>query len=778
MLGRLSLVSQMAGYSECVCGMSAAATQRPKLCPAVKVRDWGGAEIISRIYYSLARCAFRLSKPLLARLSVSASSSLAYLASLLDQRRYGEFDALVRHGARKLIGGSTSLRSSGRRIRRPILIDARTERLTVSGALEPKLTFSFPSDQTPLLVSIVIPCYNYGRYVEEAIASVLAQTLTSREIFVIDDGSTDPATLAVLDRLGAQGQVQVIRQDNQGLPAARNTGIAAARGEYVCCLDADDSLAPTYLELAIALMECDRSVGFAYSWVEFFGDVNQVWEARDFDPEVALIGNFTSVAAVFRRDDWETIGGYSPVMQGGFEDWEFWLRLASLGRRGCVINHPLFRHRRHGRTMTHEAFAMKAELQTRMHGLNQCFFENRQLRNYLRRLISPQMDFGEALTKLASPSVYAAPGRRSLLVVVAWLKRGGAEQLLLEILRGLHGSWHITVVTTRADLHPMSADFAAVTQEIYHLEGTLRPEHWPSFIDYLIRSRRPQTILISGSLWFLDHLRRVRAVLPNVRVVQLLHNHVPDGPFRAGLRNAELVNAFVCVSSKIPPVLSRHAVPATKIVHIANGIDAEGKFAAARCNRQAARDTLDIAPEQLALLWVGRLTAEKRPFDFVNIVAKLSVTIDIKAMMVGEGELAGSLTERIRGVGLGERLMLVGHVPYEAMADYYAAADVLVQTSALEGLPLVMLEALAMGCFVASTDVGDVAEVIRIGFNGFLVAADQPQAIADGLLALALEIRAIGGRQKISDAFRGSEYTLAKMLERYAQVLDRSSPHN
>jgi hypothetical protein len=125
-------------------------------------------------------------------------------------------------------------------------IDARTERLTDSLSVVPKQTLAYPS-QCAVLVSVIVPCFNYGRYLPAAVASALTQTLGSVEVIVVDDGSTDPQTHAVLDALEREGRCQVVRQQNAGLSCARNKGIALAHGEYICCLDADDELQRHYV---------------------------------------------------------------------------------------------------------------------------------------------------------------------------------------------------------------------------------------------------------------------------------------------------------------------------------------------------------------------------------------------------------------------------------------------------------------------------------------------------------------------------------------------------
>lgn len=112
-------------------------------------------------------------------------------------------------------------------------------------------------------VGVVIPCYNHGAYLDDAVNSVLAQTYADCEIVVVDDGSTDPATNARLQCYD-KPRTRIISIPNGGLPAARNRGIAALQTEYILTLDADDRFAPTFVEKAIAMLDADSAVTALY----------------------------------------------------------------------------------------------------------------------------------------------------------------------------------------------------------------------------------------------------------------------------------------------------------------------------------------------------------------------------------------------------------------------------------------------------------------------------------------------------------------------------------
>ncbi len=181
-------------------------------------------------------------------------------------------------------------------------------------------------------VSVIIPCFNQGAFVDEAIDSVLAQHFDDVEIVVVDDGSTDPATRHKLATYQRE-KTSVIITANQGLAAARNNGIAAATGRYILPLDADDRIAPSYLQEAVAVLDAEPDIGIVYCRARLFGAVEGDWHLPDYSLEEMLRDNVIFCTALFRRADWELVGGYDPGMRYGWEDYEFWLSLIERGRQ-------------------------------------------------------------------------------------------------------------------------------------------------------------------------------------------------------------------------------------------------------------------------------------------------------------------------------------------------------------------------------------------------------------------------------------------------------------
>lgn len=213
-------------------------------------------------------------------------------------------------------------------------------------------------------VCFVIPCFNHGRFVREAVDSSLSQEGGDVGVVVVDDGSTDGTTPAACDACRSD-RVAVIHQDNQGLPAARNRGAAEAARlwapRYLVFLDADDFVRPTFIRTLRAALEDETAAGsddasHAYCQEELIELGTGTWRVPEWDPLLLTVTNLHPVTALVRRDRFEAVGGFDETMRDGYEDWDFWLKLAEHGWRGVRVRQPLFVWRRHSAsTMVMEA---------------------------------------------------------------------------------------------------------------------------------------------------------------------------------------------------------------------------------------------------------------------------------------------------------------------------------------------------------------------------------------------------------------------------------------
>jgi glycosyltransferase involved in cell wall biosynthesis len=212
-------------------------------------------------------------------------------------------------------------------------------------------------------VSIIIPCHNHGEFIGEAVSSALAQTLPASEIIVIDDAS-DESTRKVCEALG-KDRVRVIRNTtNLGLSASRNRGIREARSEAVLPLDGDDRLHADFLMRTVPVLESAPDIGWVYTDCTLFGARDGFLEFPEYDVTLLLAHDICLAPSLFRKRDWERVGGYDETFRVGQEDWDFWVSMAEMGLRGAHVAQRLYEYRQHSESMrsrSHQDIDISAE---------------------------------------------------------------------------------------------------------------------------------------------------------------------------------------------------------------------------------------------------------------------------------------------------------------------------------------------------------------------------------------------------------------------------------
>lgn len=222
---------------------------------------------------------------------------------------------------------------------------------------------------------------------------------------------------------------------------------------------------------------------------------------------------------------------------------------------------------------------------------------------------------------------------------------------------------------------------------------------------------------------------------------------------------ARATDRLICVCEhERRAALSARIMPVGPIEVIPNGVaPTEIQKGAGRCDRRLVREELGTGPGDLLVGFVGRLTPQKAPLDFVRVASRVAAAVPrARFVIVGGGELADETQRAIRSAGLSERVTLTGQA-----ADVYpliAALDVFVLTSHWEGLPYSLLEAMALGRCVAATGVGGVPEVVIPGETGILAVAGDVDALAREIMAVLAddgqrERLGGGGRRRVLDAF-------------------------
>lgn len=345
------------------------------------------------------------------------------------------------------------------------------------------------------LVTIVIPCFNYGRYVRDAVRSALSQTLIDLEVIVVDDGSTDIETLHVLNTLKAEG-IPLISQRNLGLPAARNAGVRRAKGKYVCCLDADDMIEPTYIEKAVALLECRPDVGFTYPWPRRFGQGEGIWENPEYDFLELLERNILNHPAVFRRQAWKDARGFWDKLREGYEDWEFWIHLGIHGYPGARIPEPLFLYRKHGPSMIDRAVAKHDALVARIrHRHRRVYYNQRARENVRQRFRNRHVD--TPFLNLARSDQYPHGSSTPFVLVTEGPPPGPVVKELVELRQ--ERATLLYWIATAPSKACLDLSWRPPLTHSYFLADFLPKYAWAAFVVNLAKTRAARAIWMGRS---------------------------------------------------------------------------------------------------------------------------------------------------------------------------------------------------------------------------------------------------------------------------------------
>ena len=215
---------------------------------------------------------------------------------------------------------------------------------------------AFPPPRTVRRVAVVLPCYNLGPYLNEAVESLRSQEGVVPEIFVVNDGSTERGTLEVLGRLRQSNDLRVLDTPNQGLPRARQhgAGVALEAGvDALVFLDADDWLKPSYLRKAVEILNRHPEAGAVNAWTDTIGLMDTYWIPPHSQFPLLLAECLSTPPAVVRREAYERAGGFSPALSYAYEDWDLWIALCRAGYALLTIPEPLIVYRMREGSMSH-----------------------------------------------------------------------------------------------------------------------------------------------------------------------------------------------------------------------------------------------------------------------------------------------------------------------------------------------------------------------------------------------------------------------------------------
>ena len=432
------------------------------------------------------------------------------------------------------------------------------------------------------LITIVTAYYNAGRFFEQTFNSVMNQTFPWFEWIIVNDGSTDSSDVKKLKELTEnEARVRVINQKNGGAANARNTGIKNASTEIIVPLDADDLLAPQYLEYTFWGLYFNKDAAWCYTWSTGFHDMEYLWRFP-WDAEKLKTFNFLTLTAAIRKKDLLEVGGYKTAEFLDFEDWRFWLEMLSEHKSPVAVGGYLFWYRRldNGRlSSTKKDPEQQRMAENLIKEISQGADATiRALEFPLAKTRYPyykpqNIDLGDEYI-LEDEHIH-------ILMIIPWMTMGGADKFNLDLIKNIdREKFDFSIVTTIPSENEWRQRFECYTDQIFNLPDFLDSAHYLDFVGYYIKSRAIDIVFVTNSYAGYYMMPWIRKHFPNVCIIDYVH--MEEWYWRAGgyarisgMMGAFVDKTYVCNSMTRNVLINMFDRKAEQVKTMYIGVDAE-----------------------------------------------------------------------------------------------------------------------------------------------------------------------------------------------------------
>ncbi|HXU93876.1 MAG TPA: glycosyltransferase, partial [Gallionella sp.] len=534
---------------------------------------------------------------------------------------------------------------------------------------------------------------------------------------IVDDGSTDLESVKRLDSVASRDErIKVIRQENAGPSAARNTAFRNAKGRYVCLLDSDDMVEPTYLEKAAWFLDSHPEFAFCNSYSVIFGEQEYLWTTGFERGKAHLQANSGPPISLIRSTAYAECGGFDESIRIGHEDWDFWLAMAKAGHWGYTIPEYLQWYRKRGNGRFEQIMRSgntNAEFEKLMH---------RKYEGLDKHFPAPATRYPSPYEEVATAPVISnrlkknASGRR-IMFIVPWMVTGGADRVNLDLIEGLISEGHeVTVCATLRTDHQWEHQFSRFTPDIFVLPNFLYVSDYPRFLAYMIESRQVDSVVITGSTIGYQLLPYLRAVSPDVAFVDMSHVEEPHwlngGHPRFGVGYQDVLDLSIVTTRHLADWMQARGADGERIRVMYTGVRT-ADFKQLSEARACVRAELGIQADMPLIVFAGRICEQKRPALLAEILkATCDQGLRFRALVIGDGELRGEFEKLLKQYCLTDCVRMLGSVPHQQWLNILAGADILLMPSQYEGISIALLEAIAAGVVPVVAKVGGQEEIV------------------------------------------------------------------
>jgi len=654
-------------------------------------------------------------------------------------------------------------------------------------------------------VTVLMSVYNGEAYLDESISSILDQTFKDFEFLIINDGSTDKS-LRIINKYAQQDKrLKVISHGNKGLVTALNEGVQLARGKYIARMDADDISLPTRLEKQFAFLEANSNCSILATRViviDEYGIQQGDWEEDVDNVSSEAILRYLPTSSCLAHPSImvraDVLRNYKYRNIPASEDYDLWLRLATDGKHISKLREPLLKYRMSPGSITQEAnkkkspvkklqYTKRAFLIRRLGTLHFNRFDRAVLASYIKTWLRPYLSrtkrvlatpliiqerrsFKSRLAKNASKS-----NRQKILFLVPWLSMGGAEKVMLDLVEGLSPEYEIHILITEQVIENKWTHRFNAARAIVDLRGAVHyPSNKTAYVIKYVAINHIDFVIISNSFVGYSAIPGIKKLSGDTKIIDILHGQ--GGRLDKGssplfsLPYHKLINRRVTVTDYLRDYMNKEfRLNKKDFYFIPNGVSTEGSVNDKRGNYKRNNS---IAGNTKIVAWVGRFNDEKKPFLGLEIARKVSQEIDnCIFVFAGDGPQKKQMEEFIKGGGLQKRILLPG--PLDNPELLLIDSEVLLLTSEMEGMPLAILEASAIGVPVVATKVGGVPEIVTDSKTGFLIPYDENSVknFSAAVLKL-LNDNELRGLFSVNSIQKARSFTKQKMINEYRKILE------
>ena len=683
-------------------------------------------------------------------------------------------------------------------------------------------------------VSIILPTYNGSKYVRASIESCLKQTYKNFELIIVDDCSTDETPQVIQSY--KDGRIKYVRNaQNQRLPRSLNIGFKQATGEYLTWTSDDNQFLPTAIEEMLSFLQANPDADFVYTDLYILDFETGQTLIRQL-PSKMEIGKLNRIGAcyLYTRKVYESIGDYNPDYEL-VEDYDFWIRISRKFKMAHlpkalyiygdhsnsltskkIASVRLFDKLlkfRHGFISLRELYQGMGEYLQDAKGISSRFtefligwfhvvkkiarlsaadsihfifasviFSAKVFINFLSAgvLYFPRKIFTAYRIKKTCNNLKSSPDKKNILCFIPAMVVGGSEKVVVSMIQGFdNADYAFHLMTIKKEKNKWCEAFCSHFQNSILLDKMDKDIYF-RYVCAVVERLNIDAILVSNASSAYYFLPKLKARFPHLKVMDILHLEDSVGAKKEFSTAVPYIDTRVCISEFLKGYMIEkynsfpiEANYKNRLKVIYNGTEMLENGHYLKKGQFKARYKI---PENTKIIsFIHRFSSEKNPLLFIDIAHELikkTPANTFKFVMAGDGKRFEEVKQKIEDLGLQDNFILPGML--DDVSELLCDTFLLLIVSGKEGIPLIMLEALALQVPVISTNVGGIKEVLKDGVNGYLVDFNEELVKQVTLKVLNL-LQGNGDYRTLSQRTRESilpEFSLETMGARYKEVFE------